>query len=628
MADIDLIHAGLPWNNPQKITVKADQYISQLVINRGLLNLLSNDYYLDLKTQRINQYIVQLVGPHIADTTIHWTEDGIIDIIKRFLNGELGNYLDGFGLLKDTTFILPVVSGEPFPKGINRIQNIINNCPKNLNGHTAIFALTPVVSGNYIEDNPETEDVDETIGYYRTIGDYSTNKAHLTQYKKQTDITINYKSISLNNFYGGTIILMGNDFFTCEPKYQNGGKSLNTRQTRIFLESIQAKIDDPVPNPLISVKGNGNNNSRAVVSFNNCNCDSYIWNLGVNLDTTVSDNADADKLPFRRQLAAFFPANLVDDVVTGNIRYIVADSVNEQNFNETYMTLRSSHGLIEGHTEPFEDGDTSCTNPGLEGPVSSVALNNDYFYLGASYNSFIQTFFGRYINEGQVEDDTVYSGATICFWMWEKFFTKNINEVPIVYSLDSNGNGYYIGLDKIANITANNYNYDKGYLETTFNAKKRADLDGTWNFWAITLTPTYDASNNRISDEYLVNVSYSNVETSVDITTLNVVPSRIHNNEPMNVVKLPNLNFNYPVSFFGTPDIHSEALIRNVLLFNTALNSEQIQALANQGIEDLYNLSEVSSQESFTNDMKGALYVYNTTSMNVLGCKLSKVGAE
>ena len=82
MADIELIHAGLPWNNPQKITVKADEYISQLVINRGLLNLLSNDYYLDLKTERINQYIVQTLGPHIDDMTIHWTENGIIDIIK------------------------------------------------------------------------------------------------------------------------------------------------------------------------------------------------------------------------------------------------------------------------------------------------------------------------------------------------------------------------------------------------------------------------------------------------------------------------------------------------------------------------------------------------------------------
>jgi hypothetical protein len=29
-----LIHAGLPWTNPQKITIKSDEYVSDMTINR------------------------------------------------------------------------------------------------------------------------------------------------------------------------------------------------------------------------------------------------------------------------------------------------------------------------------------------------------------------------------------------------------------------------------------------------------------------------------------------------------------------------------------------------------------------------------------------------------------------
>lgn len=363
MADTELIHAGLPWNNPQKITVKADQYISQLVINRGLLNLLSNDYYLDLKSQRINQYIVDLVGPHIADTTIHWTEDGVVDILKRFLNGELGNYIDSFGLLKDTAFIIPVVNDQEFPKNVNRIQNIINNCPKNLNGHTAIFALTPVISGNYIEDNPDTEDIDETVRYNYTIGDYySRNKSVISASDYDVseifassgcasdiiNINLHHKSIMMNGFYGGTVILMGNDFFICEDKYRNGGKSLNTRQTRILLQQIQKCIDKPTSKH-ITLSGSGQNNTRSVVSFNNCNCDSYLWNLGVTLDTGIeSDEQTNPNTPKKRQLALYFPCNLVDDKVSGSVRYVVADAINDENFNQTYLTLRARDNVICG----------------------------------------------------------------------------------------------------------------------------------------------------------------------------------------------------------------------------------------------------------------------------------------
>lgn len=618
MADIDLIHAGLPWNNPQKITVKADQYISQLVINRGLLNLLSNDYYLDLKTQRINQYIVQLLGPHIADMTIHWTEAGIIDIIKRFLNGELGNYLDSFGLLKDTAFIIPVDPEEDFPKNVNRIQNIINNCPKNLNGHTAIFALTPVVSGNF----------NTTIGQYYvnnadTINDpsYSSSSDIATSgcYLDSTNVIVNHKAIMMNGFYGGTIVLLGNDFFTCEPKYRDGGKSLNTRQTRILLEQIQKNVDK-TPLKKISFTGNGENNTRSVVSFNNCNCDSYLWNVGITLDSSIqsSDDTNSDT-PKKRDLAFYFPANLVDDIVTGYNRYVVADTLNDQNFSETYLTLRSTNQLISG----AEVEGIDYINQTDRETISAVQLNGDYLMLSSAYGSFIQTFFGQYIGDEVIQKDSLYEGATFCFWMKDNFYDNNVNEVPVLYSVDSNGDGYYFGLDKVANIYHNQVDVTQ-YLDTTFASKRRTDLNGGWNFWAIQIEPQ-DLNLNT----YLVSAFYYNPEVG---ELLPILPSKTTvasasiggNYIPKNQITIPYLNFSYPISFFGTPDIRLSSYVRNITLFNSVVTEAQLKALAAQKLVNAYNLSEVDSSQTFKNGMKGALYVYNTTSMNVIGCDLKK----
>lgn len=620
MADTtELIHAGLPWNNPQKITVKADEYISQLVINRGLLNLLSNDYYLDLKTERINQYIVQQFGPHMNDMTIHWTSEALQDFIRRFLNGEL-NALNGLGLLKDTAYIIPLIANEEFPKNVNRIQNIINNCPKNLNGHAAIFAITPVVDGDY----------NHTIGeYYRynkqkitgSTYDIDNDVSLINCYTEPTKIDTYSKCIALDNFYGGTIVLMGNDFFTCEEKYKNGGKDLNTRQTRILLEQIQKNLDKPL-NQHITIAGDGENNNCAVVSFNNCNCDSYIWNLNIKLNidtntaspTTTSNSTtteDSIKIPFKRDLAWNFPCNLKDDAFTGNIRYIVADVLNNQNFTETYVTMRAQdQTIISGTDNNYYDSDKL---------ISSICLNGDYFELDASYKNFSQTFFGKYIEQEDQQIDNIYNGASLCFWMKQNFYGKNVSEVPIIYSVDPNKNGYYIGLEKVASIVEGQIDNSQ-YLETTFASKKKNDLSNDWMFWTITIEPEngYEGLTNN---QYRIKISYTNPKTLV---TNFILPNKLITNVMSNVIKLPYLNLLYPMYFFGTPEVRSEANIRNILLFNKVLEQNEINGLASEELADIYNLSPVDLSQTFKNGMKGALYVYNTTSMNIIGCNLIK----
>ena len=42
-----LLNQGLPWSNPQKITIGSDEHILDTTINRGLMMLLQNDFYLE-----------------------------------------------------------------------------------------------------------------------------------------------------------------------------------------------------------------------------------------------------------------------------------------------------------------------------------------------------------------------------------------------------------------------------------------------------------------------------------------------------------------------------------------------------------------------------------------------------
>jgi hypothetical protein len=87
MAEIqELIHAGLPWTNPQKITIKSDEYVSDMTLNRGLLALLNNDYYLDLKCEAINKYLENNIDDHIRNTDIHYS----FSIVEQLVNNLAG----------------------------------------------------------------------------------------------------------------------------------------------------------------------------------------------------------------------------------------------------------------------------------------------------------------------------------------------------------------------------------------------------------------------------------------------------------------------------------------------------------------------------------------------------------
>ena len=49
----NLINTGLPWTNPLKLQIGSDEHVIDTTINRGLMMLLNNDYYLDFKNNFI-----------------------------------------------------------------------------------------------------------------------------------------------------------------------------------------------------------------------------------------------------------------------------------------------------------------------------------------------------------------------------------------------------------------------------------------------------------------------------------------------------------------------------------------------------------------------------------------------
>ena len=53
---------GLPWTNPLKLTIGSDEHILDTTINRGLMMLLNNDYYLDMKTTLMSQELSATIG--------------------------------------------------------------------------------------------------------------------------------------------------------------------------------------------------------------------------------------------------------------------------------------------------------------------------------------------------------------------------------------------------------------------------------------------------------------------------------------------------------------------------------------------------------------------------------------
>jgi hypothetical protein len=95
---------------------------------------LNNDYYLDLKTEALNQYIENNITSHVDDKEIHFTWSSIVKLIT-----------DNLGTTKNNVYKLPLYQNNQ-KYGLSLIKETIRKCPRNLNQYITVFEFCIPVS--------------------------------------------------------------------------------------------------------------------------------------------------------------------------------------------------------------------------------------------------------------------------------------------------------------------------------------------------------------------------------------------------------------------------------------------------------------------------------------------------
>lgn len=135
-----MLNAGLPWTNPLKLQIGSDEHILDTTINRGLMMLLNNDYYLDMKASILSKELSSVIGneellknvleDHIKNEEIHGKTQLSTTVVENYYTnitvGEGDKYnLDA--LTKDTIKYLPITYSAA------ELNKIIKDTPHNLN---------------------------------------------------------------------------------------------------------------------------------------------------------------------------------------------------------------------------------------------------------------------------------------------------------------------------------------------------------------------------------------------------------------------------------------------------------------------------------------------------------------
>lgn len=612
MADInidDLIHAGLPWSNPQKLTVKSDEYINQMVVNRGFLNLLSNDYYLDLKSERINQYIEGIIKNHIDDKDIHFTLDD-------FSSQEILSPINR-GLTNNTTYILPLYEDADIT--YTYIKQIIQNSPKNLNGHTLIFAFSIPLS----RIPAEQRSTKATNMIQSTLADKSTPKKDGIIYT----LDLNNKNISFDSFYGGTIIILGNDQFYFNDLNLNGYVNYDlmfnpiiNKDTRLLFEYIQNElIKTEIVQPLIYIKGTGLNNKLSVLSIRDCHADSFLYNLYIENNRNSDSQIENKQMPYAAQVASFYNMAIKENTINISPQFINDQTFNNLTINDLSLTSLGSliSNLTESNVFPMQ--------------IYYTNLNNNYLYFDGDLtektasNLIRKLIYGKYKDINDIKYDSA-SGCAIMFWMQNDFINKDIKEVPILY--DYNGsdnipqqNGFYLGLDRIAFYQKEKGNFPAAYIDIPFAQFKNSTDSNKWNLWYIQITKTALAdpsANLHFKIKYISSGGLQVLFSLID-TTINYSLDNITINSDKNI-KL----FGYK-NFLTGKNITFDHNIRNLMFFNNPLTDAEImQIYSNGSITEYYNWEDQIIDKSMIENsaMYSSVYVYNTDMLNIINCYL------
>lgn len=218
---------GLPWTNPLKLTIGSDEHILDTTINRGLMMLLNNDYYLDMKETLMSQELSAVISnsntlydalrTHINRTEIHGGQGTTINNIYNTTVVSGGSEEISFNnqgiLTQDTVVYLSITDS------VVKINEKIQNIPHNLNGHNLAFIF--VVPEDYNDE--EVSDSSLSSAYF----EYSLN--------------VGDQCIKFTNFFNGTLFIFG-DFLEQTTITSNGVTSVNFPK---FTKKSKSKLEDP-----------------------------------------------------------------------------------------------------------------------------------------------------------------------------------------------------------------------------------------------------------------------------------------------------------------------------------------------------------------------------------------------
>ena len=320
-----------------KLQIGSDEHIIDTTINRGLLMLLNNDYYLDAKSSLLAAQLSSAIDninavyeglkSHIYDNSMHHQNSIVVNtyhnetmnIVNRMENSFNESEYDSGKLTKDTVKYLPIDWSAA------QIQYAIDSTPHDLNGFKLMF-LFVVPEGYVAEDS-------------RYVLDLMNN------------------SINFSNFINGTLAVVGDDVtgaisYKSRLAVEDPVKYDNLNVAKQFVKFF-SKLDAPeqideivlyesdrannknINLNKIAIRGTSFNDDLSLVVFDQNTCQVIVKGLSfessLKSNTLLSNEVDlkyANPLPSPslEKLLVYWPLEKdLMPIVNGNFTTIVTD---------------------------------------------------------------------------------------------------------------------------------------------------------------------------------------------------------------------------------------------------------------------------------------------------------------
>lgn len=647
MAENNLIHAGLPWTNPAKITIKSSEFINDVTINRGLLNLLNNDYYLDLKTEAINEYLETTVQDHINNGDIHFSWDDVKDLFDRIAC-----------LSANTGYRIPIRkpgTGDMITTA--EIMEIVNKIPRNLNGYVLVLELCVPLSAAS----------KETTGYKISINGSGTAPGGKYGYN------FNNRSLNIEDFFGGTLLIWANNqYFVDDITNPNvfdeeipGGELSNIishLQTQMITPKTSSQITSTVGS-MIPLSGTAINSRYSVMSLRNLLCDTYVYNM--NITNTLSSTNNIEDIVAEMEFPEY------DDVIcmwplrnNTECKYeneSILGEMTKPKFTPVINSVRDPQTLF-GVTDSVSCATFNLTN-------FTEGDQPDHLIFDNTFNTEAQKPISNLVRNILYETNTS-NNITLMFWA---NLTDYNTHSPLL--VDGNINtdehrtkGLYLYLDQF--LIADPAYPDKAAYQSShqeyFNDKTNDPSNSYYNRWSLYVLE-FQHTNTTLADrEPYKKAFYRNIEngyTRLNMTVYwNKSTTKTGVKPDTRLLLYPNLttyesatsatdlinaglqfkmnglySSNNVLRFFANQIIPSKndsttsisyfdffsGSVRNMLLFNKFLSLKEIYAIFEQGpgtmAYDWYDIGEYDIIKTLSkNNYFGTVYAHNVKQLNMI----------